>query len=317
MFDWDDLKPFLATAREGSAQGAARLLNLNPTTIARRLEALEHRLGLKLFARAPVGVRLTPAGEVLLAEAERMEAAARALQARAEALRRGLGGVLKVTTLEAMANLLIMPGLRDFGRLYPDIRVDLVVTDETLDLEAGEADVAVRAGMALPLSDLVARKIVEFDTALYGSWDYVRRKGVPSNLEDLRRHDLIGAAEGSLPIPAVRWLMDQLPGVAPVARCNSLTTLEAALRGGVGIAPYACLAVDLDPDLVRLLPPFPEMRPAAWLVTTRAMRDAPHVRAFIDFMIPFARALHRDLLARGEAAQAEKAARLAALTRPA
>nr|QQZ50489.1 LysR family transcriptional regulator [Phenylobacterium glaciei] len=118
MFDWNDLKAFLAVARGGSTLAASKTLKINQTTVARRIEALEASVGLKLFERGQTGSRLTEAGEDLLAEAERMEAAAEAFGSRASAHQRGLAGTLKVTSTEILANLAITPALGNSGSCF-------------------------------------------------------------------------------------------------------------------------------------------------------------------------------------------------------
>jgi DNA-binding transcriptional LysR family regulator len=310
MFDWNDLKTFLAVARGGSTLAASKTLGINQTTVARRIEALEAAVGLKLFERGQTGSRPTEAGQDLLAEAERMEQAAAGFAHRVAGHQRGLSGTLRVTSTEILANLAVTPSLREFRRLYPDIQVDLVIDDVPLDLEAGEADVAIRSGIALTVSDLVARKVAEFDFALYASRDYVLRKGLPTSVEDLRSHDLIAGESTRLTLPGVAWMLKNAPDVEPVARCNSLTNLLHTVKAGVGIAPFGCLVADADPDLVRCLDPIPEARSSAWIVTRSDMKDVPRVRAFSDFMAASFAAISKDLKARGEAMQARKLAEL-------
>lgn len=317
MFDWNDLKAFLAVARGGSTLAAAKTLRINQTTVARRIEALEANVGLKLFERGQTGSRLTEAGEDLLAEAERMEASASAFGNRAAAHQRGLAGTIRVTSTELIANLAITPALGEFRALFPDVKVDLIVTDKALDLAAGEADVAIRAGLALPVSDLVARKLGEFDFALYCSRDYAARRGVPARVEDLRDHDLIGGDGASLPLPGMKWMFDQVPGVEPAHTSNSVTNLNIAVKAGLGIAPVGCLLADLEPDLIQCVPPVPELRYSAWVVTRPELKDTPRMRAFIDFIVPHFAALRRGLEAKGEAMKAEKAAAVVAFPKTA
>jgi DNA-binding transcriptional LysR family regulator len=311
MFDWNDLKAFLAVAREGSTLGGAKALKINQTTVARRIEALEAAVGLKLFERGQTGSSLTEAGRDLLAEAERMEAAATGFSHRAAAHRRGLAGTLRVTATEILANTAITPGLAAFRAAYPDVQVELLITDEILDLEAGEADLALRAGEVLGESDLVGRKVAEFPFALYASRDYLLRRGLPDSIEDLRHHDLIAGDGPSEPLPGVKWMLDRLPGVEPVVRSNSLTSLLQALKAGMGIGPFGRLAADLEPELVRVFP-INELTTSGWIITRRDLKDVPRVRAFIDFFVPHFVQLQKSLRVRGEAAQAERLAEIRA-----
>jgi DNA-binding transcriptional LysR family regulator len=310
MFDWNDLKAFLAVAREGSTLGAAKAMRVNQTTVARRIEALESALALKLFERGQAGSRLTEAGQDLLAEAERMEAAAAGLAHRAGAHRRGMAGSVRVTATEILANVAITPALAAFREAYPDLKVELIVTDQPLDLESGEADIALRAGEILTDGDLVARKVAEFPYALYASRDYLLGRGLPAAVADLRRHDLIAGDGVNTPLPGVAWMLGQLPGQAPVVRFNSLTNMLDALKVGMGVGPFGCLSADLEPELVRLFP-IPETT-TTWLVTRRELKDTPRVRAFIDFFVPHFVQLQKTMRDRGEIAQREKMAALTA-----
>src|SRR4051812_9814260 len=104
MFDWNDLKAFLAVARGGSTLAAAKALGVNQTTAARRIETLEQAVSLKLFERGQTGSRLTEAGRDLLGEAERVERACEAFDNRAKAHQRGLTGSIRITCIEILAN---------------------------------------------------------------------------------------------------------------------------------------------------------------------------------------------------------------------
>src|SRR5512144_496696 len=121
MFDWNDLKAFLAVGRGGSTLAAAKSLGVNQTTVARRIEALEAALGLKLFERGQAGSRLTEAGQTLIPEAEAVERACEGFSHQVQSLQRGMSGTLRVTVNETLANTFLAAALADFRRLYPDI----------------------------------------------------------------------------------------------------------------------------------------------------------------------------------------------------
>src|SRR5215218_2481910 len=157
MYDWNDLKAFLAVARGGSTLAGAKTLGVNQTTVARRIESLENDLRLKLFERGQTGSRLTEVGQSLIAEAEKVEQAAIRFDNFAAGQLRGVGGSLRMTTNELVANTMVIPALVEFRKVHPDVQVDLVITDRQMDLENGEADLAIRTTQALAASDLVAR----------------------------------------------------------------------------------------------------------------------------------------------------------------
>jgi DNA-binding transcriptional LysR family regulator len=287
MFDWNDLKAFLAVAHGGSTLGAAKALRINQTTVARRIESLEAALSLKLFERGQSGSRLTEAGRDLVAEAEKVERAAVAFENRAQAHQRGLAGAIKLTCIEILANATITPAIGEFRKQYPEVQIDLVITDRALDIEAGEADLAIRNGRALPISDLVARKIADYDFALYCSRDYAQRRGVPAAAAELKDHDLIGGDAQLGQMPGIVWMFEQAGGKPAAHTSNSLTNLVHAVRAGLGIAPLGCILADSDPTLVRCSEPIPEASASSWIVTRKELKDTPRIRAFIDFLVPY------------------------------
>lgn len=313
-FDWNDLRAFLAVAREGSTLGAAKVMGVNQTTVARRIEALEQSLALKLFERGQTGSRLTLAGQDILGEAERVEQAVATLDSRAAAHQRGMAGVIRLTATESIANSLLTPALAEFRRLYPDITVELVITDLPLDLSAGEADVALRGvNSMLADSNLVSRKLIDFVFALYCSRSYaLQRGGVPRTPEELRDHALI-AGEGNLRnLPALKWMADQAPDAEIACRSNSMTNLVFAIKAGLGVAPLVTLQGDLERDLVRCFKPEPEIINSLYVVTRPDLKDTPRVRAFIDFMAPHVSGLRRRIEAQAETVNAKVQAALQA-----
>jgi DNA-binding transcriptional LysR family regulator len=285
-FDWNDLKAFLAVARGGSTLAAAKALGVNQTTVARRIESLENDLSLKLFERGQSGSRLTEEGRDLFAEAEKVERAAVAFSNRAEAHGRGLAGAIKITCSEVLANSSITPALGHFRRRHPEVQIELKITDEVLDIAAGEADIAIRAGRLLEPSDLVARKLADYEFALYCSRGYAAQRGVPATPAELKDHDLITGEASGRPLPGVTWMLAQAGGKPPAHSSNSMTNMMHAVRAGLGIAPLSCLLADGMTDLVRCSEEIEEARGSSWLVTRREAKDTPRIRAFIDFLVP-------------------------------
>lgn len=285
VFDWDDLKPFLAVAREGSTIAAARALAVDQSTVQRRLAALERCIGYPLVRRLPTGYRLTEFGERLLPEARRVEEAALALQQRIEAFRRELAGIVRVTCPEPLVFLLANAGVIDrFRDRYPAIDVQFVMSDKYLSLERGEADVALRSGDTVD-GALVARKIGDSLWAVYASRRYVELYGRPQGVDDLERHALIGFDETLSGHRAAAWLRDVAPNARFVARNDSVLGLVHSARSGIGVAPLPTALGDAEAELVRLFGPVPELSRAWRVLTTQELRRTPRVAAFFDFMV--------------------------------
>jgi molybdate transport repressor ModE-like protein len=307
MFDWNDVKALLAVARGGSTAAAARSLGVNQTTVARRLEALERDLGVRLVERSQTGASLTEAGLSLVADSEAMERAALALRRKVDAHQRGVSGTLRVTLSEMTAMAGVTPLLPEFREAYPDVTLELVITDEMLDLEAGQADIAFRGAHELPDSNLVARKVSETRWALYCSRDYARRMGLPASPADLKDHVLIGGADEPQTLPGLKQVLRDAPGVSATLKSTSVNHLIASVRAGLGIGPMPCIMADVDEDLVQVFPPAPDSLAFTWIVTRPELKDSPRVRAFIDFFAPRFWALTKDYEERAAARAAAPA----------
>lgn len=299
VYDWNDLRYFLAVARTGSTLAASRASKVNQTTIARRIGALERAIGMRLFHKKQTGYVLTEAGAELRATAERVEVEANAFAEQAGAMGRRISGVIRVTTNEGLANTIMAPALSAFRKLHPEVRVDLVVDERRLDLTRGAADVALRTGARPTESGLVARRLTPMAWAAYCSRNYAEERGCPSSVDTLCRHVLIGAEGPIAALPGWTWLRQAAPGAEVVATSSSLTNLISAVKSGLGVTILPCFLADSDPDLVRCIGPIPGVQSDVWLVTREDARDVRRVRAFIDFLAAHVAGM-RPLLA-GEA----------------
>jgi DNA-binding transcriptional LysR family regulator len=284
MFDWNDLRYFLAVARIGSTLGAAKELRVSQTTVARRIAALERALGLLLFEKRQAGYALTPAGQELVAQAERVELAAAGFHDATAAHSRDLHGTVKISMEEIFATTLFAPLLREFRDLHPEIRIELDTTSGLRDLGAGEADIALRSTSGPQPAGIVGRVLGDDDWAFYCSPGYADRYGVPASLPDLRKHALVGGGGGALwrHYQAFLQRLDLEDRVA--MHYDSSPGLMSAVRAGVGIAVLPCVVADADPDFIRCLPPRPGHGRVMWLITHERVRNEPRVRATIDFI---------------------------------
>jgi DNA-binding transcriptional LysR family regulator len=193
MYEWSDLRIFLAAAQARSMLAAAGELGVNQSTVTRRIAALEAALEVRLFHRDRNGCRLSEAGESLLAQVKRVAAEAETFERLVAERKRKLSGVIRVTTLESVANQILTPLLSEFIEQYPDIRVELIATNKRLDLVHGDADVAIRACRTPTQSGIVVRKLADDPWKLYCSSAYAEKRGIPGCASDLDKHVLIGA----------------------------------------------------------------------------------------------------------------------------
>ena len=286
MLDWNDLRYFLAVARDGSTLAAARALRVSQTTVARRIAALEDALGIRLFEKRQAGYSLTPDGENLLDRAQQVEAALNGFSEAAAAQSRDVSGTVKITTEEVYSITILASLLRELHDAYPDIVIDLDTSQSVRDLGAGEADISIRSVKAeSPLSaGLVGRQLCVDDWALYCSRDYAARNGVPRTRAQLKKHAFIGGGGGNLWIHYQNWL--QQLGLEQQVAMHHATSggLLSGVRSGFGIAVLPCIAADSDPDLVRCLPPRGDHGRSLWLFTHERVRHMPRVRTVVDFL---------------------------------
>jgi DNA-binding transcriptional LysR family regulator len=288
--DWNDLRSFLAIARTGSLQGAARTLAVNHSTVFRRLNALEARLGVRLFERSARGYALTVAGEQMLASAERVENEIIGLERRLLGGDVRLSGTLRVTTTDTLAHGLLGPHLRAFQAAYPAIELELITGNAFFDLSKREADVALRPSRH-PGDAMVGRRLAAIAVALYGASDYLAARGRPASPADLGGHALITGDASLGHLPATRWLAERTPAGATVVRCNSWLSQFAAARAGLGLTALPCFLGDPAPELMRVLPPEPTLAGELWLLTHADLRRMARVRAFMETL---ARSLRRE-----------------------
>jgi DNA-binding transcriptional LysR family regulator len=284
MFDWNDLRYFLAVGREGSTLAAAKALGVSQPTVQRRLAALEERIDRKLVEHHPTGYGLTELGKVLFPHALDVERSVEAFQRRVNAAGEELTGTLRVTCPEGMASRLLAPLIEAFREKHPELRVDLIMTDRRLDLAKGEAEVALRMHEPGDIS-LIARRIVNSPWAIFASQSYIGRHGRPDRPEDLEQHAIVEFAGELADIHAARWLRSVAPKAAIAGRGNSMLGVLAAVRSGAGLAPLPMLLGASEDGLEPVLTSIPEIDSKLYLVMHADLQHTPRVRAFCDFVV--------------------------------
>jgi DNA-binding transcriptional LysR family regulator len=285
MFDWDDLRYFLAIARKGSTTGAAKALGVSQSTVQRRLEEFEKRIGRRLVARGASGYRLTELGQAMLAYAERIDEAVLAFDRRLSASDMDLNGIIKVTCPEAVGVRLMRSTLPErFRDEFPGLHVEFVISDKLLDLAKGEADIAIRATEPKE-RDLFGRKIADIPWAIYASRQYLETHGPIKSVADLDRQSValfdveLRAHLGN------EWLQSAAPNARIATRCNSVAALILAVKSGIAVAALPTIVGESESDLARVLGPVPELTTHFYLLIHEDMKDTPRVRAFYDFML--------------------------------
>lgn len=282
MEDWDDLRHFLAVAETGSTLAAARRLRVSQTTCARRVAALETRIGLRLFDRKQAGYLLTPDGAALLPTARTAAAAVEDFAAAADSRARTTRQSVRLTTSELYAVTILASMLRDFHEKHPDIRIELDTTDQVRDLAAGAADVAIRISTAPTGAGIVGRRIGDDDWAVYCSRTYADTHPIPRSIEDMRGHPIIGGGEQGVWESYGQYLRHFGLTDSIVIQHSTSLGLLAAVRSGLGLSALPRIVADAEPDLV-LCFTTPQVTRGIWLLIHERARREPRIRKVTDF----------------------------------
>ena len=284
MFDWDDLKHFLAVARHGSTTAAGRASQVDQSTVQRRLTEFERRIGQPLVERHPTGTRLTAYGQQLLPHAQAVEANMLALERFIQSSARELAGVIRLTCPEPIVSRITRsPLLERLAARHPGLRVEFVMSDHYVDLRKGEADVALRSGDTVD-NQLIGRKVADSLWAVYGGRGYLAQAPAPQRTEDLAQHAWVGFDDSMANHRATVWLRQVAPAARIVATSGSVLGAVASARANLGLAALPMALGDSEPELVRVLGPVPELTRSWRILTTRELRRTPRVAAFFEFM---------------------------------
>ncbi|MDB5568951.1 MAG: lysR [Hyphomicrobiales bacterium] len=268
---WDDFRLVKAIADSKSLVGAAEALSLNHSTVFRRLGALEQALGARLFERSRNGYAATAAGEEMIRLAARMEVEIVDFERTIAGRDVKPAGELRITTNDAFLYWLLGPVLASFRAAYPDIRLDIVVAQEALNLSRRDADVAIRATSGPP-ETLVGRRIGAIGWAHYAPEGWTPgADGGP----------FVWLAEGMGAPGARKWLDEHLKPGAIVCRVDTVAGLAHAVANGLGAGLLPCLIGDALPGVRRLGEP-QAFGDDMWLLTHPDLRQSARVRAFMD-----------------------------------
>ncbi len=293
--DWDKLRIFHAAAEAGSFTHAGETLNMSQSAVSRQVSALERELRAPLFHRHARGLVLTEQGELLYRTAQEVFTKLASAEILLADSRGKPNGDLRVTTTVALGAVWLTPRLGEFMSLYPDIRMQLILNDEELDLGMREADVAIRF-QPPSQNDLIRRKLFVVHNHVYASPDYVKKFGAPRTVADLERHRIL-VYGGTAPthLRRINWLetAGRENGASPripSLQINSVLGLLEGVRRGLGIAVLPDYVARDDPRLVAVLDSEDNL-PAfeTYFVYPEEMKASKRIDVFRDFMVSKAR----------------------------
>lgn len=291
--NWDDLKFFLAVAREGSARSAADKLGVHHSTITRRIEAFESAQKTHLFDRLPTGYALTRAGEDLVQSTTRIESEINSIERQILGQDAQLRGDIRVTTPDVIATNLLMPEFVRFMNIYPEVNLEILTSYGVFSLSKREADVAIRI-TDNPPEHLVGRKVVRYHCANYATQTYLETHDLSP--ETCNAHWL--GWDASTPYP--EWVLEsEFPHIPIRGRINNAMVQLAAAKASMGIARLPCFLGDSEPTLTRVPPGKCAPCHDIWILTHKDLVSTVRIQTFMDFMAEVFR--HKRALLEGRA----------------
>lgn len=283
MFDWDDLKVFLAVARARKVAAAARNLGVDATTVMRRLSRLELALGAELFEVRAGDRVLTTRGQEMLGHAEAVESAALAAVEPAGGLERRLTGQVRLSVAEGFGTWVLAPGMADFNQLHPGIRLDLITSSGFLNPSKREADMAVM--LTRPQRGrLTVRRLGDYRLHLYAAPAYLERVGRPGTPSDLHECTLIGYVPEFIFSPELDYLDEVEAGLEANLRSTSINLQHRMIAAGAGVGVLPDFIARCDQSLVPLMTNHVEITRSFWLVTHDDMRRLGRIEAVAQWL---------------------------------
>jgi DNA-binding transcriptional LysR family regulator len=291
--DWDKLRVFHAAAEAGSFTHAADKLHLSQSAISRQVSALEHDVGVPLFNRHARGLVLTEQGELLFRTAHDVLMKLESIKTLLAEAKDRPSGVLRVTTTVGLGTGWLTERAKEFLDLYPDINLQLVLTNEELDLTMRQADCAVRLRQPQQ-PDLIQRRLFTVHLHVFAAQSYLDRFGTPKSVADLDQHRIVTFGE---PVPTYLAGLNALETVGraegdkrpTVLQINDLMSVRRAIKRGVGIAMLPDYMADKESGLVPILPELEGPSFDTFFVYPDAMKNQAKLKVFRDFMFAKAR----------------------------
>lgn len=283
--DWEDLRVLIELAREGSLSATARSLGVTHVTVSRRIANLESDLGQPLFKRDTGRYVLTEAGKRILDLASPMAASADAVVRASSGLNVELSGPVRITATEAVAVYIVMPTLKAIQTRYPDIDLELNVTQQNLNLARNDVEIAVRLAKPEANSGLVGVTVAELDYFIFGARSYVDGRN-PEQLE------FIGYQDEFATWPEAVALVKAARGRRISIRINHLSNRIEATRCGLGVSLLPALMAERWPELVRVEQATQALTRGVHVLVHEDLKDVPRIKACVEVMVETLRHQH-------------------------
>lgn len=280
-FDWNQIRAFLATAEEGSLSAAARALGQTQPTLSRQISALETSLDVTLFERGRRSTSLTDTGRALLDHVREMGEAAQRVSLIASGQSESIQGKVSITATNYTLTYHLPDIIASIHEVAPEIQLDLIASDDVLDLAKREADIAIRHARPTQ-EELVARLVTEVRAQIYASPAYLQKHGMPSSLAELTKHKFIGSDQMERMVPFLREYGLPVSLDNFVLRSGSGSVIIELARRGLGLPIFTEDIHVVAPELVPVLPDQFHVDVPVWLVTHRELHTSKRIRLVFD-----------------------------------
>ena len=286
--DWDKMRIFHAVAQAGSFTHASETLNLSQSAISRQISALEAETGAPLFHRHARGLILTEQGDILFRASSDMRDRVETALGRLTEFKGSRKGTLRVTTTVGLGSAWLAIRMHEFIDLYPEIQIDLKLSNVELDIAMREADCAIRLRQPLQ-EDLIQRKLFTVHFHVYASQIYIDRFGAPKRASDLSNHRIIvWGGEAPNYLDDVNWMLTAgLPHGQrrePVLKINSILAIKRAVQRGAGLALLPDYSIAEDTDLIKVMEETDVPSFDTYFAYPSELRNSARLGAFRDFL---------------------------------
>lgn len=285
--DWDDLRIFLAIARAGTVSEAARQLELDHSTVSRRLANLETRLAIRLFDRAGRRLSINAAGEQLMKTAERLESALLSDLAVLGAMQGSRVGTVRIGVPEGLGVGYFAGRLGLLAEAYPEIALELVALPQNYSLAAREVDIAITLDRP-EFGNIAVRKMTDYALQFFGTAQYFTRYGRPRATTDLGSHRLCGYIPQLLYTPLLDYLVFDGQRLSPALKSTSVVAHVEMVKSGAALCMLPVFMCAAQPDLIPILHDARITR-SYWLTVHDDLRGVERIRLITEALAQMAR----------------------------
>jgi DNA-binding transcriptional LysR family regulator len=282
MYNWDDLKVFLEVSKTLNLSKAARVLDIDQTTVHRRILRFERKTGKKLLKRVGQGYILTPWGEAIAGKSKGLDDEMKKMEMLLEDNLSEVFGTVNITTTNVIANVVLPPLLVKFHKLYPQLKLEITVAEEFFDIYKREADLAIRS------TDVVephehAVKVGKGAWALYATKEYMKGRPNINSPEFFRENMFILGSEKIANIKSTKWLKTKIEEENTSLKANSMEIIYASVKAGLGIGLLPCVYKNMDTSLIELSKPDPKFSSPIWLITQKELTQSEKIKICLDY----------------------------------